>query len=117
MIEPIQPAGWKPRRPPVSRPNRNPPTTEPITPSTIVRSRPMSSLPGTIARAMKPAIRPNRIQPRMVMTMVLLLRGSPDRLARLRWGGGRRAPHVGGDERADRGQVAGHDQGQPGQRG
>src|SRR5690348_7983488 len=66
MIEPIQPDGSKPRRPPVSNPKIRPPTNEPTMPSTIVRQMPMSSLPGTIARAMKPAISPNRIHPRMV---------------------------------------------------
>src|SRR5882757_572381 len=77
MIDPIQPEAWKPRSPPVNRPNTSPPSTDPTTPRTMVRRMPMSSLPGTTARAMKPTTSPNTIQPRIVKIIPSPLRSRP----------------------------------------
>jgi len=64
------------RKPPLgslpnSRKPRKPPTNEPTIPRTIVSRMPMLCLPGMTARAMRPAIRPMMIRPRMVQSMFL----------------------------------------------
>ena len=53
---------------------RKPPMNEPTTPRTMVCRMPMLSLPGTTARAMKPAIAPMMIMVRMKPSTVCLLR-------------------------------------------
>jgi hypothetical protein len=76
-IEPMMPDAWNA---PSSRsfPNNahpmNPPTKLPMTPRTSVSPIDIGSLPGTSARAMKPAIRPTTISPMMNPITFVLLR-------------------------------------------
>jgi hypothetical protein len=66
MIEPIQLLLVSSRSPLKIRLARKPPTNEPTMPSRMVAGMLMESLPGTTARAMKPAIAPRMIMPMMV---------------------------------------------------